>query len=600
MICRWLRIAAVIFILITAVSCSLKSDDTAFLSELDVIDALILHGDVDSAVKRLHKAESKALNVYSTLGIYRRYVLMGNDIEAQRFISSAVKKNPDNAELSAVYVHFLLRHDKVSEALELGKKLAGSKYESLYSEAVFKNMMNSGRNSLFEEYLKESFVSVFKAAYNTSGNSAWLKNCALIAIKNDKIKEAVKFQPEQIFTADDACFWALVQYDASCFLEASQNFTLAQNLLSVSLRKDRNELLARISALKADALLKLGEYEAAQQERDFLLTLISVPENLQFVPVTYVNSAYWAYLQGNPEKRYEFLFRAVEEFPDYVPGLFAYAAMAYEQSLPQKASFYETFLRNSGLKTLEMQKYDKIPKASVPDALARMDSALKKNQDPLLAVLKKELEYKTEEIPDSVKIADVWKMLESNAGENGLCPPVMIHYAADTFLGLNQKDEAERIFSKYIKRRYKFDSSADFYVQLLANKSVFDGWECDYAAYFALEHKSVDVARELYEYLVFCRPEYSAEKTSDFAYSPAVNLAMLYSSTGKRQKALDLYSIKSGSVYDSGKRSEILYRIACIQNQENKRIEALKTLEYAVKLNPLNEKAHLLLMQLKK
>ena len=64
MICRWLRIAAVIFILITAVSCSLKSDDTAFLSELDVIDALILHGDVDSAVKRLHKAESKALNVY--------------------------------------------------------------------------------------------------------------------------------------------------------------------------------------------------------------------------------------------------------------------------------------------------------------------------------------------------------------------------------------------------------------------------------------------------------------------------------------------------------------------------------------------------------
>ena len=166
MICRWLRIAAVIFILITAVSCSLKSDDTAFLSELDVIDALILHGDVDSAVKRLHKAESKALNVYSTLGIYRRYVLMGNDIEAQRFISSAVKKNPDNAELSAVYVHFLLRHDKVSEALELGKKLAGSKYESLYSEAVFKNMMNSGRNSLFEEYLKESFVSVFKAAYN--------------------------------------------------------------------------------------------------------------------------------------------------------------------------------------------------------------------------------------------------------------------------------------------------------------------------------------------------------------------------------------------------------------------------------------------------
>ena len=398
MICRWLRIAAVIFILITAVSCSLKSDDTAFLSELDVIDALILHGDVDSAVKRLHKAESKALNVYSTLGIYRRYVLMGNDIEAQRFISSAVKKNPDNAELSAVYVHFLLRHDKVSEALELGKKLAGSKYESLYSEAVFKNMMNSGRNSLFEEYLKESFVSVFKAAYNTSGNSAWLKNCALIAIKNDKIKEAVKFQPEQIFTADDACFWALVQYDASCFLEASQNFTLAQNLLSVSLRKDRNELLARISALKADALLKLGEYEAAQQERDFLLTLISVPENLQFVPVTYVNSAYWAYLQGNPEKRYEFLFRAVEEFPDYVPGLFAYAAMAYEQSLPQKASFYETFLRNSGLKTLEMQKYDKIPKASVPDALARMDSALKKNQDPLLAVLKKELEYKTEEI----------------------------------------------------------------------------------------------------------------------------------------------------------------------------------------------------------
>ena len=52
---RWLRYIAISIFIISAVSCSVKSDDTSFLAELDSIDALILQGDTGSALKKLKK-----------------------------------------------------------------------------------------------------------------------------------------------------------------------------------------------------------------------------------------------------------------------------------------------------------------------------------------------------------------------------------------------------------------------------------------------------------------------------------------------------------------------------------------------------------------
>lgn len=594
---RWLRYIAISIFIISAVSCSVKSDDTSFIAELDSIDALILQGDTGSALKKLKKTEKKAFNVYSSLGILRRYVQLGENTEAERFVVSALKKDSSSIELNAIYAHLLLRSNRNEEALSISKKLLDTRYASLYSEALLnkKYSENTGKT----DYYSEDYIPVFDAAYNTSGNTAWLKNCALITIKGDKVKDAGKFQPDKIFTADDAYFWALIQYDCSNFLEATQNFELAQNLLSVSLRKERDAIMAGISALKADSLLNLGEYELAERERKYLLSLITETKNLEFLPVTYVNSAFWAAQRGDTVTRYNLLFKSVQEFPDYIPGLAAYGNLALEQNLPLKANFYETALRNSGMKTLEMQKYDKVPKASTSDALFRMEKALEKNPDALLLVIKKEFENKIYDISENKKVADVWQIIEANSKDREYCPPVIIHYAVDTFLTVEQFREAEEIFIKYLAKRYSFNSDENPYIQILDKKSELDGWECEYAAYFAMRRKFIEIARTLYESLSDRRPEYSVEKTADFSYSPAVNLAMIYSSTGRKKEALDLYSIKAGSVYNNVRKAEILYRIACIQNIQNKTGDAMKTLEYTVTLDPLNEKAHLLHLQLK-
>lgn len=594
---RWLRCVAIFLLILTAASCSLKSDDTAFLTDLDSVDILIRQGDTAFAIKKLKKIEKKAFNVYASLGILRRYIQLGENAEAERFILSVMKKKKDSTELNAIYAYLLLRNGKTDQALPFAKKLSGTMYDSLYSEALL-TKTHSEKKEL-KDYLDESFVPVFEAAYKTSANTSWIKNCALISIKSDNIKDSGKYQPQKLFTADDAYFWGLVQYDSSNFLQAAQDFALAQNLLSVSLRKDRDSILAGISALKADAMINIGEYEAAEKEREFLLSLITDTKNLDFLPVTYVNSAFWAAQKGDIKTQYDMLFKSVKEFPDYIPGLASYANLAWEQNQPSESNFYETALRNSGMKTLEMQKYDRIPKASTADALFRMSQALEKNPDPMLLVIKKDFENKVNNIPVNKKIADVWKILESNSLNHEYCPPVIVHYALDTFLGVEQEDEAESVFTKYIVKRYDFSDDENLFVQFTDKVNEFDGWECEYAAYFALKHKYIDIARELYESLSKRRPEYSAERTADFSYSPVMNLAVIYSSIGKKKDAVDLYSVKAGSVYNKVRKAEILYRIACIQNMQNKSTDALKTLDYAVSLNPLHEKAHLLQLQLK-
>ena len=77
-----------------------------------------------------------------------------------------------------------------------------------------------------------------------------------------------------------------------------------------------------------------------------------------------------------------------------------------------------------------------------------------------------------------------------------------------------------------------------------------------------------------------------------------MNLADIYFSTGKKDKALDLYGRAAGRESNNTIRSEIFYRIACIYTATGENKNALRSLEYAISMNPENERASLLRTQL--
>ncbi|QTQ14745.1 hypothetical protein HRQ91_09875 [Treponema parvum] len=599
-------IFALVSLIVPAVSCSLYSDDKAFVSELDVVDALIAQGDVNGALKGLSLAEKKAFNSFSYLGIYRRYRQLGEYKNAERLILKALKKEPSNAELNAVRAHALLREGKLEDSFPFALKLLSTRYESLYSEALLQKRISELPAPTPNDFINASYIPVFRAAYETSKNTLWLKNCAVALIHDNKIKDAALLQPSQIYTAEDALFWGLVQYDSSRFMQAAQNFTLAQNLFFAASRKNPEISRARISALKSDALVCLGDYFSAQQEREFLLETVGFDAESgagnktdDFIAVTYVNSAFWAAQNGDDRLCYDMLFSAVRDFPDYIPGLAAYGRFAYKSSQPPKENFYENALRSSGVRTLRMQRYDASPRVSVSDALYRMDESVRRTHDPLLEVIRSDLRHRVEKTPENLCIAEAWQMLENSSRENALWPPVIVRYAVHILLSAAKISDAENLFFDYEEKRYSFDPSENSYLQLLSHKDDLDAWECEYGAYFAINKKFVDIARTLYEYVVSARPEYRTEELGDASFSAAINLAVIYSSTGAKQKALDLYGKKAGAAVDNVKKADILYRIACIQDKQKKNAEALRTLSYCISLDPLNEKARLLLLQLR-
>ena len=104
-------------------SCSLNKSQKSFMSALDEIDALISQQQYKEALKELGKIEKKAYGSWPQLGVFRRYAQLGENARAEKVLVRALKSNPKNEELNAVYAHFLLRAGKLDQALEAGKCL---------------------------------------------------------------------------------------------------------------------------------------------------------------------------------------------------------------------------------------------------------------------------------------------------------------------------------------------------------------------------------------------------------------------------------------------------------------------------------------------
>lgn len=604
-------------------SCS-KSDGQSFLSQLDGVDAYIRQGQTSDAMALLKKTEKNAFSAYARLGVYRRYMTLGETVLAEKVLVSGLKALHENPELTAVYSHFLLRQNRLDEAVETSRILAGTRYGSLYSEAVLKRAVSLSESGLYSAGL----ASIYYDAYVGTGNSRWLVNSALVNLLQGDYQLAAELQEKRPHSMAEHLFWAYVQYDA-------ENYDIClENLENV-----RSEVLLPAAAeLASDAYIMLNDRDSAERSREIVMQYKG--ERIKDVPpAVKVNSALWNQEREQYQRAYDLIFDVVTNHSEYVPGLVTYGRFAYEASIPPVMTDLEKSLRLTPFRTHAMQAYDDRPKILVSDALYRMEKKLseqqettgEKDEDLLTAHLM--LYYRTHsEMTQKAKLALLWETLEENGRGTSLYPPKLVQLAVHELLANGEIEDARNLFTRYLDARYSLKDDMPlpaaekkldvFGGERSAPKNVIppevlrgtfgdraakgvygmEIWEGECAAYFTLLDGNVSAARRLYEYVLFetgglHRKSDSAPIVSVSSLASAVsvcNLAMMYSSTGEKKKALALYGLAAGRTRDPATKADILYRTAVIQRDTGDKNGASLSLEYCLSLNPTHADARLL------
>ena len=561
---------------------------------------------MDLAVKSLKKIEKKAHDSWSNIAVFKRYILLGEKERADLLLKKALKKNSENLELLAVYSNFLIKENRFDEAKNYAKKLCGTKYSSIYSELILKSAVNqktqneNSSKSLF--YDEQQFYQIYLDAYNSTKNPIWLKNCAVFDLTNGYFEKASLLNPGVYADADDAFFWAEILYDAKKYYASLEVLEKSKKIMNDYQNKSRfmtSEV--KIAALESDIYMALSDMENSQKIRQNLIDEIEnihiTSEDEQYLPVIFVNSAIWEMNCGNADACADLLFYAVNKWTDYVPALVLYADFAYNSSLQRKEDTEILALRNAGITSLEMEKYDKRRKIPLSDAIYRIDTALEKKNDPYLEIVKLDLKYKTNKnLSEKEKNRDLWYLLEDIYETEKTYNYLLVQYALNYLLRTNQKADAWKVFYDYVSQKNNFSEKRNFWEQFIEKINEIELPVCEFAGYFAAENKLVEEAVRIYEYCVY----ESAGFLEDGLISPNVstqacmNLADIYFSIGKKDKALKLYGIISGRETKNSLRSDIFYRIANIYVAQGDIKNALRLAEYSYSLYPQSVRASVL------
>ena len=605
--CRTIFLALCIFLWGLFSSCKMQATRSSFTGMLDGIDYLIEQDMSVDALAELKKAEKRTYDSWSRIGIYRRYMQLGEIKRAENVLKKGLKKIPKNPEMSAVYTQLLMRSGRNAEALKIAECLQGSRFGSLYSEAYFNNL--AGAVSLFNK----AHFQIFYDAYVGSHDSYWLRNCALIYAKDGDYENAARLQPVACWEPEDAYFWSLVMFDARQYSAAAAYAEKARELYPVSSVRSRHLVsLIEIVSLLSDSYVALSETEAAESVRHELLARLeentagfnSTDDSVQvLLPALYVDSALFSEANGDDNECARLLTHAVDTWPDYVPALVAYADFAYRTSLPLEEDMRERTLRDAGIATLKMEAYDSVAKIPVSDAQWRMDRSLERYNNPQLYIARLNLKYATDNsLTKEEKIAEVWEELEKSAEKGNVYPELIFEYALNTLLSYGRIDDAERIFRKYIVTKYAFSTVHDFWQETVAHVRDFTVREAEYAAWFAAYNRLADTAVRLYEYCVHESGGIisgDGKTISALVSTPScMNLALIYRSLGMTAQALDLYATTATRAASAFHRAEIHYRMARIYAAQNKKQEALRSCGYALALRPAFARAKLLRDQL--
>lgn len=584
-------------------ACSMRAEQNSLTSQLEIIDALISQNQMQSAIKELKKVEKRAYDSWSYIGIYKRFILIGEQNLAEKIIKKALKKNKQNQELLAVYTNFLLRQNRLEDAGKYAEKLRNGNYASLYSELVLRESQKQVTDQgAYTFYQNEDFYQIYLDAYKGSKNPIWLRNCAVYNLTQGLYNQASLLNPPAYADVDDAYFWGLCLYDAGKYNFAIEALEKAHKYYSDYDNKKQfkcNEI--QIVALESDAYMAVSDFEQADLVRSCVVnnidTVFADIKDDTLLPIIMVNSAIYAKNQMSEDYFADLLFYIVNRWPDYVPALILYSDFAYTSNLEKKEDDEVAALRRVGIKSLEMEKYDSRRKIPLSDALYRIDQSLKRKADPYLSITKLDLKYKTDpKLSEKDKYRDLWVLLEDNYIEGEIYHTLLVQYALNFLLTTKEYDDAWNLFYKFTTSHGTYDVKRDFWEQFIEQMKYYDLPIVEMAAWFASDLKKTNEAIRIYEYCVY----ESAGLLEDGLISPLVssascmNLANIYFSIGKKDRALDLYGKIAGREVNNAKRSEIFYRIACIYSALGDIKNALRSSEYASSLYPENERASVL------
>ena len=575
-----------------------------------MVDILIADNQFSDAVKELKKIEKEVYDSWSYIGVYKRYAALGEDVRAEKLLKKALKKNSHNQELLAVYSLWLLRHDKIDEAKKLSEELHGTKYGSLYSEAVLKSAKRetakSGNSSGQEFYKDPKYYSIYLDAYRGSLAPIWIRNCAVFNLKDGLFDAAANLLPPAYADADDSYFWALVLFDAGKYYEAIDALETSRAFLS-DYPDSSNRRLFKVTevkqiALESDAYMAVSEMEASEAKRQQIICKLDNMEKLsaedeELLSIIVVNSAVFAKNQYQDDSCADLLFYAVNRWPDDTGALILYSDFAYNSNLEREESVEIKNLRENGISSVSMEQYDSRRKIPMSDALYRLDQALERTKDPNLSIARLDLKYKTDKsFTVKEKTVDLWLEMEKNYSEEEKYQSLLVQYVLSFLLKTNQIDDAWALFQKYITTAFKFDEKQEFWIQVEKNLNQMDVRIAEFAAWFATNQKKLDEAIRLYEYCVYESGGvlYKGIVSPSVSTVSCMNLADIYFSTGKKDKALDLYGRAAGRESQSYIRSEVFYRIAEIYSATGDNKNALRSAEYAILLYPDNARASLL------
>ena len=526
-----------------------------------MIDILIADGQIKESMGELKKAEKHVYDSWSYIGLYKRYMRLGEDKNAERIIQKALKKNENNNELLAVYTQFLLQKGRFEEAIKCSEKLRGTKYASLYSEAVLKQLqqqlnLTPPENKSYKDYYKD----------------IWIRNCSIFHLAEGLFDNAASLAPEQYANLDDAYFWAMVFYDDAKYYESIAALETAKKYINDYSNTSKNAkiTLVQLFSLESDAYLGAYDFKEAEKQRAEIIEQAQAlgkisehDENLLSTMV--VNSALYAKNNGDLKRTSDLLIYAVDRWPYDTSAILLYSDFAYESNLERQEDEEQQLLRKSGLASLEMERYDNRIKIPLDDALYRIEIALKEKNDSRLEIKKLDMKYKLQpNLSVKEKSADLWHILEENYNKTQKYEPLFIQYALNYLLQTGQEDEAFYLFKKSVTSMQKFDSEEDFWIQFEKKMPLMDVKLVEFGAWFALNQKLFEEAVRFYHYCVFESGGIISEGavSQNATVQACMNMADIYFSTGKKDAALDLYGKVAGRESNKYLRSEVFYRIA--------------------------------------
>jgi tetratricopeptide (TPR) repeat protein len=348
--------------------------------------------------------------------------------------------------------------------------------------------------------------------------------------------------------------------------------------------------------LQADVLGRQGDYAHAEQLRSEILQEYA-PQELP--PALFYNSARDAQNQQDTNARYVLLTSLVQQWPDYAPGLKAYGDYALEALPVVSNTGLEGSLRNAGMRSRQMAVQDRIPRVSPDTVLKRMEDSAE--WTGAVDMIVEYLQFSRKLNPQDTKFTLLWDYLERHLGPDNSYPPELARYGVSALLNRGQKQQGADLFLRYIRGRYGGTDPLPLLLRLAA-------WEIETFAWLAAEQGHAALAEQLYTYLVSEIRELNPKAVHEDQYHPGayllVNLAEVYQGTGRLAKAIAIYQDALASHALAAppmgvKTEEILYRLGKAQKDSQAISQAIRSLEACLSLNPDNQKALLLLHEIR-